>query len=500
MGNQASFAGEFNAIQFAYGINPSCSSIQVFSGASVSGSYTLTLFAGYGVTADGTNFNPFNTNSPILVGEGASSETVTPTAVSNTTPAAYGTTLVTATFAFAHGIGDQVRSGTVGLQEAINFAAGFGGGTVIVDARWASFGGTNAMLSAAVLPPNVTLVDNRTGGITTAANLPSSVTPLASPTALTTATTANGMISTATTGGAIPATSTYRLAVTYVDIFGGETLISTDTASTSTIASGATSTNTITVTSPAAETGAVGYRVYMSAAAGAAGSEILYPQGNAAITGTPSATSGIPAFAIGTPVTITAVITGTATVPSVNSAYAGATASTPTPSISSYPPFASLASVAAAGTGVLGEVNLPVGFLNVLGRTLRIKGMYYATTNATPGTLTTKLTVASVPGVTSITPFSVVSGTTTASAVVSAVFEILVVTSAIGATGTLEVHGTVSYNLAGTAVSTPAQDIIIAVSSAINLTVQDQLQIAVTPTTTATTTTQLRQLTVEVLQ
>lgn len=495
------FGPEFNAFSFAYGVNPNVAALQVISAPSATGTGSITLAFGYIETSDGINFRPLATNAPFLIGNGSSLETVTPTAVSSSTPTSFGTTIATGTFAQLHGIGDQVRSGSAGLQECINYVAGYGGGVVLLDARWAQFGGTTAMIQAAILPSNVSIQDSRFGGAAIAGNVPGSNTALAAPTALTTATATNGMITTATTGGSIPASSTYRLGVTYVDIFGGETTLSIDTASTATIASGATATNTITVTSPAALAGAVGYRVYMTAASGASLSEILYPVGNTAITGTAATASGLPAFAIGTPVTITAIITGTATVPSVNTAYSSATAMAATQnSITSYPPFGVLASVAAAGTGVLGEVNLPAGFLNQLGRTLRIKGMYYATTNSTPGTLTTKLIVASVPGVTSITPFSVISGTTTASAVVSAVFEILVVVAAIGATGTLEVHGTVAYNLAGTAVSSPTQDIIIAVSSTVNLTVQDQLQIALTPTTTATTNTQLRQLTIEVLQ
>ena len=70
---------------------------------------------------------------------------------------------MTATFSNAHGTGDPISSGTFGLQEAINAAAGFGGGTVIIDARWALFGGTNAMIAAAVLPSGVTIQDNRGG-------------------------------------------------------------------------------------------------------------------------------------------------------------------------------------------------------------------------------------------------------------------------------------------------------------------------------------------------
>ena len=309
------------------------------------------------------------------------------------------------------------------------------------------------MIAAATLPPNVTLQDSRFGSGSASGPSISSVSQLAAPSALlTTAGTVSGFISTATTGGSIPASGTYRLGVTYVDAFGGETTLSVDTNALATIAVGATSTNTITVTSPAAEAGAVGYRVYMTAAAGATLTEILYPVGNSAITGTTASGSSIlPAFAIGTPVTITAIITGTATVPTQNTAYAsapalgsGGFAALP----HSYPPFASLASIAAAGTGQLGLINLPAGYLNTLGRTVRFKGMGYASTNGTPGTLTFAQTLASIVGVTTITPFTSVSGTTTASAVVNFVFDITWTTAAVGATGTLEVHGTVAWNLA----------------------------------------------------
>lgn len=494
------FAGEFDAFAFAYGVNPAVPSLQVVSGSPTSGSYTLTCYSGYGVTPDGINFGPLNLNGPILVGEGASSETVTPTAVSNTTPASYSTTLVTATFAYAHSIGDQVRSGSVGLQEAINFAAVYGGGNVIVDARWMQFGGTSAMIAAAVLPSNVTILDERFGGFLVGDLGPASVTQLTAPTALTTATATNGMITTATTGGAIPTASTYRLGISYVDAFGGETTLSTDTASTSTILTGATATNTITVTSPAALTGAVGYKVYMTAASGASLSEILYPVGNAAITGTAAGTAN-PSFAIGTPVTITAIITGTATVPAINGAYASTTIPGGGVQIRSYPPFPTLASVAASATGILGVVNFPAGFFNTLGRTVRVKGMGYATTNTTAGTLGFVQKVNSVPGVTSTTTYTATSGTTPAAAtVVSFIFDVLYVTASVGTAGTLEVHGTVAFNIAGTAVTSPVQDIVIAASAAVNLTVQDQLQVCLVPVTTALTTTQLRQLTIEVIQ
>lgn len=492
------FGGLFNALAYAYGVESSApASLLVLSGSTVSGTYTLTVQPQRATNPNLVSIRP-STNTSIAVGFGSNEETVTPSAVSTDS---LGNLFITATFANAHGAGDQVRSATFGLQEALNAAGAAGGGTVIIDGSWAAAGGTQAILNAAIIPANVSITDNRGGSLQVLGNVPASVTPLAAPTALTTATSTNGMITTATTGGSIPASSTYRLGVTYVDAFGGETTLSVDTASTATIASGATSTNTISVTSPAAETGAIGYRVYMSAASGASLSEILYPAGNAAITGTLVAGAPIPCFQIGTPVTITAIITGTAKVPSQNSAYATATATTPLPAIASYPPFTALGTIAAAATGTIGELNFPAGFLNSLGRTVRIKGMAYATTNGTAGTITFENILASVFGVTSITPFAAATASVAASVLtINFLFEVLYVTAATGATGTLEVHGSVLYNIAGTAVGSVAMDNVIAVSSTVDLTKQNTLSIALLNTTLGTTASQLRQLTVEVLQ
>jgi len=331
----------------------------------------------------------------------------------------------------------------------------------------------------------------------------SSVTLGSAPSALSTASVTSGIISTATTGGTIPASSTYRLAATCVTPLGGETTISTDSASTSTIATGSgTATNTITVTDPGctAANGFVGWRLYMSAASGASLSEILYAPTCTASTGQ-FVLNGV--CAIGSSATITAVVTGTATVPATNTAFITTTASnSPLVSIVSFPPFTNVATINAAATGTLGAVNFASGFLNTLGRHLHVHGTGFGTTNSTPGTLTLATKLFSVPGVTSVTPFTAVSGTTTGSAVVNFTFDVDITTTATGASGTVEAHGTVCYNLAGTAVCTPAQDLITAASSAVDLTKQDQLDVTLTPATTAITTggAQLRQLTVQVLQ
>jgi hypothetical protein len=497
------FGGYVNAVEFAYGVvSAAPPPLQVITGSTAAGTYTVTCQNQRAVANNAVSTAP-TTNTPILVGVGTNEETVTPTSVSLDS---LGNILITATFANAHSTGELVRSGTVGLQEALNYAASFGpglGAEVIVDAGWAASGGTQAMITAAVAASTVDIVDNRVAGRQTAGNLPSSVTALAAPTAVSTAAALNGLLTTSSTGGSIAASAgTFRLGVTYVDQYGGETTLSIDTASAATIAIGsATSTNSIGLTSPAALAGAIGYKVYMTAAAGATLTEISYPAGNAAISGTAVASAPIPCFQIGTPVTITAIITGTAKVPAQNSAYAVATGETLNAPLTSYPPFTALGTIAAAATGTVGEVNFPAGFFNTLGRTVRVKGMGYATTNGTGGTITLEMLLSSIYGVTTITPFTVASPSVAASVItVSFVFEILAVTAAIGATGTLECHGIVSFNVAGTAVTSPAQDSVIAVSSTIDLTKQNVMSIAHLNTTLGTSASQLRQLTIEVLQ
>lgn len=330
----------------------------------------------------------------------------------------------------------------------------------------------------------------------------SSVTAVAAPTALSTAAATSGLITTATTGGTLPASATYRFGATCVTPIGGETTISIDSASTATIATGSgTATNTITVTSPAgctAANGAVGWRLYMSAASGASLSEILYAPTCTASTGQ-FVLNGV--CAIGSSATVTAVITGTAKIPTVNSAFLTPGSNTSPVPLVSYPPFTALGTVATTVVGNLGVVNLPAGFLNTLGRTVRMCGTGYGTTNGTGGTLTFTTLLASIPGVTSVTPFSVVSPSIAASVIaVNFTFCETWTTQATGTTGTVEAHGTVDYNVAGTAVTSPAQDNVILVSSTVDLTKQDQLEFNITPTTAGLTIGQLRQLTVEVLQ
>jgi hypothetical protein len=157
------FAGRYNANNFAYGITRESGALQIGIGAVPSGAQTITLQLGQTETVSGKTFAPPNTNAPILIGSGSNQETVTPSAVSNPTPGTYNTCQITATFANAHGTGDLIMSGTVGLQEALNYCGGIGGGTVVIDPSWTLNGGTQAMVNAAVIPTGVVIEDLRAG-------------------------------------------------------------------------------------------------------------------------------------------------------------------------------------------------------------------------------------------------------------------------------------------------------------------------------------------------
>jgi hypothetical protein len=165
--NPTFFAGQYRALSFAYGIVDTLPGLIVDnpSGSTSGGTQTLNLAFGTIALSDGTLISPLSTNAPVIVGTGTNADTVTPTAVSNNTPQIYQSSSFTATtFSHAHGTGDKIASGTVGLQEAINFAFLNGGGVVIVDSDWTKYGGTDAMIEAATVPAGVSIEDTRTGG------------------------------------------------------------------------------------------------------------------------------------------------------------------------------------------------------------------------------------------------------------------------------------------------------------------------------------------------
>ena len=435
-----------------------------------------------------------------------------------------------------------LQSGTSGLQEAV--ASGWNNPPtfdVVLDKTWyqlqAALGTyLNGSTAAAIIPKitgttNVAIVDTTTtpwtfytwngtayvpnseSGSGTAAF--TSVTPVAAPTALTTvaatcAAAGGGCITVGTTGGAIPSGAVYTLAATYVTAAGGETLMSIDTAAGATTGSTTTATSTISVSSPEAVGGAAGYRLWMTAASGATVTEILY---SAQPGVCPTVSNVLPGVcALGSTATISAIITGTRLGPSLTGATTSVSSAFIVPGGSagplatlsvSYPPFAVVgASLAAASTVTIGQINLPAGFLNVLGRTIRVCGNGFAASSGTGGTLTVATKLASLFGTTSVTPVTIITATDTASQTISLDFCETWVTTATGTSGTVEAHGLLGATLAGTAVVSMAGDNIVAASSTVDLTKQDLLYITMTPGAQAlsATGTQLRQLTFEVLQ
>ena len=153
------FSGIRNAFDYAFGLNPNGpAGFEVIAGSNTAGTYTITLGTAVGETADGQAI-VISTATPITIGVGSSTETVTPTAVApGIIP---NQLLVTATFAYAHGFGDVVRSGSFGLAEAVQAARAAGGGIVAVDGQWAQAGGVNATITATTGYTNVTILDAR---------------------------------------------------------------------------------------------------------------------------------------------------------------------------------------------------------------------------------------------------------------------------------------------------------------------------------------------------
>jgi hypothetical protein len=274
--NRSVFNGTVAASDFAYGWTPSplpgnpalpgapALRVSAFSGTVAAGaSGTLTLDYGTSVTASGIKFSPFFQNGvsflpPITIGVGTANETVTPSAVSCSTPDIQQTCTVTATFTYAHGPGDIVRSGTFGLQEALDFISKTGG-TAGIDASWSGMGGTTAIITAAIPQPNTAIADTRTQTPTYWTIQPTASTALAVPVALTTGT----MAAVSSPVGAYT-TGNYVGCISDVDFMGNEGACSPTSGNIAGVATGS-----FVFTAPPAATGVVGYTVYISLVSGA---------------------------------------------------------------------------------------------------------------------------------------------------------------------------------------------------------------------------------------
>jgi len=135
------FAGLVNAAEFAYGTSISeAPALQVVQGSTATGAYTIVCAPPVPFSSGGSNI-PVTVNTPITIGSDSGFETVTPTAVSTNN---LGQLLINATFTYAHGTGAQVRSGTLGLQEAAEYVKAKGGGLVVLSPAWFAANGGHA--------------------------------------------------------------------------------------------------------------------------------------------------------------------------------------------------------------------------------------------------------------------------------------------------------------------------------------------------------------------
>ena len=416
--NQSFVAGRFVAKNYAY------PGITITDGTNnAAGAATITLRSGSVRLPDGRTIVPFSAGGlnilgqpgsfpaiPITVGAGTTKETVTPTAVSGCfIGAPQNSCKITATFANAHGQGEVVTSGSAGIQEAINDAAFFGGGDVVVDSS-ANFylGGAtnvNAAILAALPFPSVSIEDVRGGGPTYYSPT-ANTTFLAVPATLTATTVGFGLNGANTTGGTYTGGSTYHVCVSYVDLAGNEGPCSLDFSA---LTAGSGSTNQIGFSAPAASAGAVGWVPYISLAGGTYALAYRVPLATYAGGGAVGVSNGV--------CTLTTIETVTAACALANTSYgqsgsaaivsaltvntarlaaqlgaasttadivpnsAGHTVYSYAPGtreggapLGSYPPFTVTTAAATTVPAVLGTVTLPPGFMNVVGRTIRICG------------------------------------------------------------------------------------------------------------------------------
>jgi hypothetical protein len=420
-------AGMRVAASYAYGYN-SVNGANIVQGFTGTGTQSMTACPAVRALGDGRIIPLFNVNAPIGVDIGtAIAETVTPTSVSLIAPPQgqqgdQQCAVITASFSNAHGqsqFQNQLRSGSFGLQEAINdAAAGANGGVVVVDGSW---GGTNATLTAAVPFADVTIADNRFGP-TQYWNPIGAAAAIGTPAVLTNATAGFGVNGANFTGGAYTGSNTYITCIAYVDIMGQEGPCSpTFTVATS----GSATTDQIGYTAPAASTGAVGYTIYITLNGGAYTSAYkvplvsqptvvgAYPAANGVCTLTTvevitpacrltNATYGqtgvgavVSALTLNTsPIEPQASIVSTTAIfvpnPGGRSSYVyspGSRIGVPgLPSASLVFPISG--SAASTVPTVLGTINIPPGFMNFVGRTIEICGRSGITTGSTTTILT----------------------------------------------------------------------------------------------------------------
>lgn len=465
------------------------------------------------------NVNPFATNASVRIIDvnSSASETV------NGVAPVYSGSICSLPFTTAqtHTAGSFIlRSGTCGLREALNDLGGQGG-TVIVDQKFYDDGCSASTITGLTLTAGAGLVASQyihdiSGGQDTWFQLRgTSLTLTAAPTALTTAST----LLTATTGGTIATGQAIRAGITCVDAIGRETPLSTDSAGTAVVTTGAGSTNSITVVAPGAAgcPNSVAYRTYLTANSGATLTEILYAPSSSTTVGNQCVASAnsiiVNACALTSNSVIVSIITGTAGIPlsGVVSGGSGATLvgyldTNLHPQIPGfqivYGPYPAITSVTTVQNAA--EVVIPAGFFNDLGEGFQVCLAGVGTPAAATLVGTFKLTLGprQATGVQTIDniPFSA-SGTWNPAAASNWTYCTNFVTSAVGTSGTIEAHSMTGFITSATAGAVPPAfgpqlDTTTAPSTALDITQQLYLDVLLTASVSSFTTFTVREVTI----
>lgn len=521
----------------------------VVTGNAASGSASIVLRAGYIVLPDGRSVVPFAVGVPIVVSD-AAPELITPTAVSGcfngkgvNQDSSTVTCTITAVFATTHGAQASVLSGTNGIAEAQADALLWGGGTVVIGPGWklglntsctGCFASLNAVM-AAILPFGNVSFEDLQNGIAQYWNVqPSTASFIPAPTALTgqaACDATHSFCSDASAVGTWTAIGSLFGAITCVDILGNESAASTTASFTN------VTLKAIDVGTPAASTGCVGFAIYLSLSGGTYAQAFRVPITSLictltaletvtpacavtnALYGQTGSTFGKNAlFTGGAQIAATTVNTamhfpvsgGISTAASNVGAVTAHTTYTYAPGSklatagfeTVYTNFTAVASQATTVPGTMGSINLPPGFMNFIGKTIRITGKF---TTTQPGATSEVFQVAWDADGTNTTTNPVAgciyTNTSTGTAAVwNGTFECLLTTVTTGATGTLMASGLLIMNLApGTTAGELYQlpETAVAATGSVNLLGSNRLDIISTPVGSTQTATTLLSLVLE---
>jgi len=406
-------------------------------------------------------FYPFVPNLSVYINDGSLSEAVTITSVTQPTPTPGPSTVnpynctFTATFANAHSSGFSVTSNDGGLLEAMTFASMRSIGAVIVDSTSAI---TSAQIAAVTPIANITVEQLNVAPEQSWNVQPSTLTALATP-ATRSATAGNTQVISGTATGTWTAAATY-VCVTYVDMLGGESPCSATYNLT------ATASVALNFAAPAASTGAVGWRAY----AGLSSLSTAYQLPISSSTCTLSTQTPYPTCAIGaagvfpTPSTTTALAPAAGGIAATyrpntqsHTTFAYVPATGPTYGLqSNYGPFVISPALTAGQSVVLGTVPLPTGYLNYIGKTIRISGKL-TVTPSTQGSIQLLVGIGDVTDFSTGTPKAVCTITTTGTITTAAYdgqFSCTWTVNAVGTTGSISPDGFSIFQLqAGTTTS-----------------------------------------------